>query len=423
MFPQLCLLIFSHRTLYLPFPESRGPMKRIPITALLLSSTLLALGHAAPTVNGLAFFGDPPDAHHPWAVHDRNRPQPVIVTPGTFSTADKPGKPPSDAVVLFDGSEASLANWEADKPIPEPTKWIVKEGAMECVPGSGFIRTKEKFGDVQLHVEWAAPKNVKGAGQGRGNSGIFLMGLAEVQVLDNFNNPAYADGMAGAIYGINPPMANALLAPGEFQMVDIVFRRPIFKGDQQVDAGHITVFINNVLVQDATPLEGPGYFVRRSKPLPFPESGPIKFQDHGNPVRYRNVWLRPLPPRASEGDTNGYLSAEVTSAKRAATAAEIRAEAAKLTDTDKPLPKLLGLMESLVYENDAPTVQQVNQLADGYLAMLKALPANQLADRKNEVMSTHRAGSYLLRHRVLSAFALVPALESIIKAHGWDKKK
>ena len=169
-------------------------MKLLPAfaTACLLVGAA-ATGRSQPST-GSPFYGDPPDAHHPWAIHDQNRPQPVRVEPGTFSTPEQPGQPPSDAIVLFDGTPASLVNWEADtKPgVPsEPTKWIVREGAFECVPKSGYVRTKQEFADAQIHVEWAAPKNVKGDSQGRGNSGIFLMGLKgtndgpEVQVLDN----------------------------------------------------------------------------------------------------------------------------------------------------------------------------------------------------------------------------------------------
>src|SRR5215472_9447438 len=214
--------------------------------------TLLALitaGCAAWAANvGSPFYGDPPDEHHPWAVHDRNRPQPKLVTPGTFSSQEQPGQPPSDAIVLFNGTD--LSKWEADQGEGVPTKWVIKNGAMECVPGSGYIRTREKFGDCQLHVEWAAPTKAEGESQGRGNSGVFLMGLVEVQVLDNYDNPTYADGFAASIYGVNPPLANALRPPGEFQVYDIVFRRPIYKDGQAVDPGSVTVFCNGVLVQD-----------------------------------------------------------------------------------------------------------------------------------------------------------------------------
>src|SRR5947209_4008987 len=176
--------------------------------------------------SGAAFYGDAPDEHHPWAVHDPNRPQPKVVTPGTFSTPEQPGKPPSDAIVLFDGSD--LSKWESAKD-GGPSKWAVKDGVMQVVPSTGDNRTKEKFGDCQLHIEWAAPKEVKGDSQGRGNSGIFLMGRIEIQVLDSYHNLTYADGHAASVYSVNPPLANALRPPGEFQVYDIVFRRPIYK--------------------------------------------------------------------------------------------------------------------------------------------------------------------------------------------------
>ena len=260
--------------------------------ALTMSSfSLLASSANSAVSTGTPFYGDAPDATHPWAIHDRNRPQPKRVEPGTFSTASKPGKPPSDAIVLFDGTPGTLDKWEADTAEGGPTKWIVRDGAMECVPKSGYVRTKEQFGDCQLHVEWAAPAEVKGDAQGRGNSGIFLMGLCEIQVLDSYNNPTYADGSAGSVYGVNPPLAHPVHPPGEFQSVDIVFRRPVYQGSKLVDPGYVTVFVNGVLVQDHTQLEGPTGHLKRTVSKPFPEKGPLKLQDHGNPVRYRNIWM------------------------------------------------------------------------------------------------------------------------------------
>jgi hypothetical protein len=250
-------------------------------------------------------------------------------------------------MVLFDGT--SLSQWEADKGEGIPTKWIVKEGAMECVPGSGMIRTKDKFGDCQLHVEWAAPTKVEGDSQGRGNSGVFLMGLVEIQVLDNYHNPTYADGFASSVYGVNPPMVNALRTPGEFQVYDIVFRRPVYRDGKPVDPGYVTVFLNGVLVQDHTMLEGGTGHMGRSKPGEFPEKGQLKLQDHGNPVRYRNIWLRELPPRAIEGGTDGYLTSDATMAKRKEIAASIRQDATTLQNAGNSLPEMLRLMESLAY--------------------------------------------------------------------------
>jgi len=389
-------------------------------TTLCAVLSLASVGQAAHV--GSPFYGDAPDEHHPWAVHDRNRPQPKIVTPGTFSSQEQPGKPPSDAVILFDGTD--LSKWEADEGNGVPTKWIVKDGAMECVPGSGYIRTKEKFGDCQLHVEWAAPTKVEGDSQGRGNSGVFLMGMVEIQVLDNYNNPSYADGMAGSVYGVNPPMANALRAPGQYQSYDIVFRRPVYKDGKLVDPGYVTVFVNGVLVQDHTMLEGGTGHMGRSKPGPFPAAGPLKLQDHGNPVRFRNIWYRPLPPRAIEGGTDGYLTTEATMAKRKEIAAMIRQDAEKLKNASNPVPELLRLGESLVYEQDEETFRRAGELAQQYISNIQQLPADKLQAKKDEIRHMRDVANYLARFKVIPEDAEGKRiLEQIIKDHNWDKKK
>jgi hypothetical protein len=371
---------------------------------------------------GSAFYGDAPDDHHPWAIHDRNRPQPKLVTPGTFSTLDKPGQPPSDAVILFDGKD--LSKWEADEGQGVPTKWIVKDGAMECVPRSGYIRTKEKFGDCQLHVEWAAPTKIEGESQGRGNSGVFLMGEVEVQVLDNYNNPTYADGFAGSVYGVMPPLANALGPPGQFQVYDIVFRRPVYKNGQCADPGYVTVFLNGVLVQDHTPLEGPTGHMRRSKPGSLGEVGPLKLQDHGNPVRYRNIWYRPLPPRAIEGGTDGYLSTEATQAKRKEIAAKLREQAAALKDPANPLPEMLTLAESMVYEPNEEAAQRARELEQTYWNDVQQLTPEKLAAKKDEIKHLRDVCKYLIRFKILPEDAEEYAeLSRVIKEQNWDKEK
>jgi hypothetical protein len=385
---------------------------------------MLASSGEGAVSTGAPFYGDPPDQHHPWAIHDRNRPQPKRVEPGTFSTADQPGKPPSDAIILFDGTAESLAKWESDKREGPsiPTKWIVSEGAMECVPKSGYIRTKEQFGDCQLHVEWAAPKNVVGDSQGRGNSGIFLMGICEVQVLDNYDNPTYADGFAASVYGVNPPQANALRPPGEYQMIDIIFRRPIYKAGKVVDPGYVTVFCNGVLVQDHTPLEGPTGHLKRPVPGAFPEKGPLKLQDHGNPVRFRNIWYRALPARSIEGGTDGVLTAEATTAKRKETAAKLRADAAKVKG--HPTDEMLCLAESLVYEKDSAVASQVEQLANSYVASVKSLSPGELDARKSEILMVFNAFKYLTKWNIFPAsFAPRAELDRIEKAQGWDQQK
>ena len=391
---------------------------RLALAAIGAVLAVASAGYAAST--GSPFYGDAPDDHHPWAVHDQNRPQPKVVTPGTFSTPAQPGKPPSDAIILFGGTD--LSKWEADKNEGGPTKWVIKDGAMECTPGSGYIRTKEKFGDCQLHIEWAAPKNVQGDSQGRGNSGIFLMGIVEIQVLDDYNNPTYADGFAGSVYGVNPPLANPLRAPGEFQVVDIVFRRPIYKDGKPVDPGYVTVFLNGVLVQDHTALEGPTGHMGRSRPGAFPDKGPLKLQDHGTPVRFRNVWYRGLPPRAVEGGTDGPLTAEATIAKRKQIAASIRRDAENLKNAGNPLPELLRLMESLVYDKDDATVQKVQEMAGQYVDGVKKMPADKIGSKKDDVKRLGGAFKYLAKFNILPAtFPPKVEVDSLIKDQNWEK--
>ncbi len=365
------------------------------------------------------FYGDPPDEHHPWAVHDGNRPQPKVVTPGTFSSQEQAGQPPSDAIILFDGKD--LSGWESAEEGGGPAKWVVKDGILEVQPKTGNIRTKEEFGDCQLHVEWAEPPDVQGSSQGRGNSGVFLMGICEIQVLDSFNNITYADGHAASVYGVHPPMANALRPPGEFQVYDIVFRRPIYQGGKLVDPGYVTVFVNGVLAQDHAVLEGPTGHMKRSVPGPFPEKGPLALQDHGNPVRFRNIWYRPLPPRPSEGGTDGYLTTEATMAKRKQIAAGIRQDAAQLEPGS--VAQMLRWMESLEYEKDDTTVQKVEKIAGDYAKALRELPADKLGAKKDEAKYVNGAFEFLARFNILPAdFGPKVEIEKLVKEQRWDKK-
>ena len=391
-------------------------LRMLGMTALLsASSTVFAASTGSP------FYGDAPDAHHPWCVHDWNRPQPPHVDPLPYDAAK--AKPPADAVVLFDGTEAALANWEADKPGNEPTKWIVKDGILQCVPKSGYVRTKSKFADCQLHVEWSAPTPPQGESQGRGNSGIFLEGIVECQVLDNFDNPTYADGFACAVYGVCPPLANALRAPVEWNAIDITFRRPIYEGDKLVHPGFVTVYCNGILVQDKTQLEGPTGHMARSHAGPFPETGPLKLQDHGNPVRFRNIWYTKLPAR-SEADDAGILaplSEEATAAKRKEIAAMVRDSAAKMPEGS--LEQTLRLAESLVYEKTDATYATVEKRAADFAAEVKALPADKLNGKKDEIKRLYNAFRYLAKFKIIDAKdpALVE-LHAIAKEHGLDNK-
>jgi len=223
-----------------------------------------------------------------WRVHDADRPQPKVVQPGTASTQAEVGKPPSDAVVLFDGKDLS-----AFKGRKGDAEWKIEGGAM-VVNGTGDIETREQFGDCQLHLEWAAPAEVKGHSQERGNSGVFFMGRYEVQVLDSFDNVTYADGQAAALYGQTPPLVNTCRKPGEWQTYDIVFEAPRFEGQRLVKPGRVTVFHNGVLVQHAQELLGETAHRAVATYHPHPQQGPLRLQDHGNPVRFRNIWLRRL---------------------------------------------------------------------------------------------------------------------------------
>ena len=239
-------------------------------------------------------------------------------------------------------------------------------------------------------------------------------------MLDNYNNPSYADGMAGSVYGVNPPMANSLRKPGEWQMYDIIFRRPVYKDGMEVDPGRVTVMINGVVVQDSTPLEGGGGHRSRSKSRPFPESGPLKLQDHGNTTAFRNIWYRPLSPRSVEGGTNGRLTKEAAMEKRQEIAAGIRENAATKTGKEQ----MYLLFESLCYALHAETLAAATAMSGTYVAELKANEKEALEKRKGEVMQARQAFNYLVKHEfVPSDFAGKEDVETIIEAQGWNKKK
>ena len=223
-----------------------------------------------------------------WKVHDIDRPKPRVVTPGA-----KPGDPPSDAIVLFDGKD--LFQWVVqEKGQVAPAKWKVENGYMEIVGKSGTLVTKEKFGDCQLHLEWSAPVKIEGSSQWRANSGVLLMGRYEIQVLDSYDNPTYADGQAASIYGQFPPLVNAMRKPGEWQVYDIVFEAPRFEEGKLVKPPYFTIFHNGVLMHNRQ--EAIGQMAHRIV-RPFEPHGaeePLALQDHDVTVRYRNIWIRRL---------------------------------------------------------------------------------------------------------------------------------
>lgn len=212
--------------------------------------------------------------------------EPAIVTPGKTS-AD----PPSDAIVLFNGRD--LSHWRGKDGGAAP--WTVRDGYVEVAPGTGDITTKDNFGDVQLHIEWATPPVPKGEGQERGNSGVFLMDRYEVQVLDSYDNKTYFHGQAGAIYKQYAPLVNASRKPGEWQTYDIVFHAPKFDDQGKVtDRARVTVLHNGVLIQNNVEIYGNTYHDRPAIYTAHPAEQPLHLQDHGNPVRYRNIWIRRL---------------------------------------------------------------------------------------------------------------------------------
>jgi Domain of Unknown Function (DUF1080) len=247
-----------------------------------------------------------------WLGHDRTRPLPLVVDPGVASTADKAGKAPSDAVVLFDGANSSA--WCAMD--GQPTKWVTHDGALECVPGGGYARTLQSFGECQLHIEFATPSPAHGNSQGRGNSGVFFgMGKYEVQVLDSYDNKTYADGSCGSVYNQYAPLVNASRKSGEWQTYDILWTPPRFATDGALkSAARVTVFHNGVVIQNNVELIGETGWLERAPYKAHPEKLPLALQDHGNPVRYRNIWVRELGASASKPEfylsdavLNGYV--------------------------------------------------------------------------------------------------------------------
>ena len=287
--------------------------------AMSLFSSLAVLAAAA------GLYGDAPDARHAWAVHDWTRPKPSKVEPAPYVRTGVP----SDAKVLFDGTrESFLRNWRnADGGAPG---WSFSdEGYFYTVPGwknGGALYTRKEFGDCQLHIEYRhdpAQLYCNEGPQMRGNSGVFLMGTKEgyeVQVLESYFTSKdaagteayvdnYADGQAGAVYAENPPMVNPQRKPGEWQVYDIVFHQPVWKGGELVHPGSITVFFNGVLVQDAWEMEGLTTHRKRRPLAPGHGKGPLALQDHGCVVQFRNIWYRPIPSRW-DNKTHSAMSAD-----------------------------------------------------------------------------------------------------------------
>lgn len=249
-------------------------------------AVMTATGASSPQLYGQLETG--------WKVHDKKRPAPKVVTPSEGASL---AQPPSDAVVLFDGKNFDSWTGGVDK-------WKIVDGVMESVDKAGPVLTKEEFGDCQLHVEFASPAEVKGNGQRRGNSGVFLMNTFELQILDSYENPTHADAGAAAIYGQYPPLVNASRGPGKWQSLDIVFRAPRFgKNDKLKKRARMTVLHNGVLVHDDSQILGPTGWIRHRSYTKGKTKGPIRLQDHGSPVRYRNIWIRRLETQRPKPET------------------------------------------------------------------------------------------------------------------------
>ncbi len=267
----------------------------LPIAALAITAT----SGSAPAQEKPGFRDTPTLPGSDWKVHDSERPYPTVVTP-----AAQPGGAPSDAIVLFGGT--SLDAWQ-----PQQTPWTIADGAVTSRPrtgggGENALISKQSFGDVQLHLEFRSPNPPENSSQDRGNSGIWFMQRYEIQILDGYNNPTYADGTVGAIYGAKPPLVNPSRRPGEWQSYDIIFERPRFASDGKLlRPAYITAFLNGVLVQNRQPWLGTTVWRQVGRYTAHGDAAPIQLQDHNSPVSFRNIWVRPLPEAAASHDHQG----------------------------------------------------------------------------------------------------------------------
>ena len=313
-----------------------GSLVAPAVTVRSVLIAFLALGACSAPSTPVA----PAPAHAPappgWRQHDITRPQPPRVEPADQAL---PTGAPSDAVVLIGADGTGLGNWETSS--GEPAPWRVEDGALEVVPGSGGIQSLESFGDAQVHIEWMPADEPEKMSQDRSNSGLFLVdGRYEIQILDVWNNQTYADGRAGAIYGQFPPLADASRPPTEWQSYDVFFRMPRFSASGELlEEARMTVVHNGVLVQNNEVLPGTTIWLES---LPYEPHGPgrIQLQDHGSPVRFRNLWVRRLPERQAPSAGYGDL------------------EAAPLTDAE--INRLVG-----IYDREDGGQFVIERLGDG----------------------------------------------------------
>jgi hypothetical protein len=257
----------------------------LSLVAGVTSSILMLFGERGVCDDGLGYSDTPRLPNSPWRVHDRNRPQPPMVEPGG-NVGRQPLAPPSDAIMLFDGK--NLSQWEGGDPKG------IEDGCINILK-TGQMQTKRHFGDCQLHVEWATPKKPENNLMW-GNSGVYMLGKHELQIIESHDSRIYADGIAAAIYGQTPPLVNAARKPGQWQSFDIVFTAPQFDGDKRLKPAYFTVHWNGVLVQNHTASLGPTQHREVAKYDSRETTGPILLQQHGSAVRFRNIWVRELKP-------------------------------------------------------------------------------------------------------------------------------
>ena len=373
-------------------------------TLTIAISSVVAL---AATTTSAAIYGDTPDSRHAWSVHDMNRPNPAKISA-------EAGRPPSDAVVLFDGtSESFEKNW-CDKDGNAPKWKLGSEGDFYCEPGykCGLIQTRRPFGDCQLHLEFRHAADLglvpKKGPQMHGNSGVFLMSSYEVQVLESFGtdpvdmkNTNYADGQAGAVYAENPPSVNPARRPGEWQTYDIIFHQPVWEGLKMLHPGSVTVLFNGVVVQDHWEMEGLTTHKIRRPLAPHAEKLPLFFQDHGCEVHYRNVWIREIPSRYAN-KTHGGPGVD----ENAVMALRRKTAAALFAKIDKPVAPTIANMEALGevigYAREGEYEKTWQQTAEAFHKVLDGMSDSELNAQKKDLLALRNKLNTLIRNGVVS---------------------